>query len=430
MYEIKEHLENKNWVLHIGKVSTLELADIYGTPLYVYDEQAIRTRYRKLVASFSKHYKNFKCYYAVKANNNLAIIKILREEGAGLDCSCPAEIFLGKKAGFPNDKLLYSGVYLRDDEIEYGINADVPINLEDVSQIDRLVKKCKQLNKFPELISFRINPGMGKGNVEGNVFGGKDAKFGVIEDQAVNAYRKAQDAGFMRFGIHMMTGSCVLEADYFEAITKKLLDIAGRIKKELGIDFEFIDIGGGFGITYNKGEDELDIEETAERVTKAFKEKCEEHNLGEPILKIEPGRYLTCESGILLTRVTSIKNGYKKFIGVDAGMNTLMRPALYGANHETFIANDLMRHTKEEDFEKVSIVGPICENTDQFHKDKSFPQMKEGDLLAMLNSGSYGFSMGSQYNNRPMCAEVLVNNGEHKLIRRRQTFDDLTRDMF
>jgi diaminopimelate decarboxylase len=427
MYEIKEHLENKNWVLHIGNLSTVELAEKYGTPLYVYDEETIRSRYKKLVTTFKKHYQNFKCFYAVKANNNLAILKILKDEGAGLDCSCPAEIFLGKKVGFT--KMLYSGVYLRDDEIEYGINANITINLEDVSQIDRLVEKCKQLNKFPEVISFRINPGIGKGNVEGNVFGGKDAKFGVIEEQTINAYRRAKEAGFKKFGIHMMTGSCLLEPDYFESITIKLLDIAGKIKKELDINFEFVDIGGGFGITYNKDEKDLDIEETAERVTTAFKQKCEEHNLGEPTLMVEPGRYLTCEAGILLTRVTSIKNGYKKFVGVDAGMNTLMRPALYNANHETFIANDLMRHTKEEEFETVSIVGPICENTDQFHKDKKFPVMKENNLLVMLNCGSYGFTMGSQYNNRPMCAEVLVNKGEHRVIRRRQTFEDLTRDM-
>ncbi len=472
MYEIKEHLENRtdnagndkvNGVLYIGGVSALELAERYGTPLYVYDEQTIRNRYRKLVATFSKYYPKFKCFYAVKANNNLAVLKILKEEGAGLDCSCPAEIYLAEKAGFSKDKMLYSGVYHSNAELEFGVKAGVAMNLEDVSQINRLVGVCKRLNKWPEVLSFRINPGMGKGNVAGNVFGGKDAKFGVIEDQAVLAFKKAKEAGFKRFGIHMMTGSCVLDAGYFEAVTSKLLDICGKIRKELGIKFEFVDIGGGFGVSYHPGEKDLDLDETASRVAKVFGDKVKRYDLGDPELKIEPGRYIVCESGILLTRVHSIKNGYKRFIGVDAGMNTLMRPALYNAYHEIYVANKLNEHLlanndadkndtqvakaaskkstvlmsdKEKQklgWEKVNVCGQICENTDQFAKDKFLPHIEEGDVLVLLNAGSYGFAMGSQYNNRPMCAEVLVNQGvmksTYELIRRRQGFDDLSKDM-
>lgn len=464
MYEIKEHLENRNeskyintnsckvnGLLYIGGVSTLELAEKYGTPLYVYDEQTIRNRYRKLVSTFSKYYPKFKCFYAVKANNNLAVLKILKEEGAGLDCSCPAEIYLAEKAGFSKDKVLYSGVYHTNAELEFGVRAGVTMNLEDVSQIDRLVAICKKLNNWPEVLSFRINPGMGKGNVAGNVFGGKDAKFGVIEDQAVQAFKKAQESGFKRFGIHMMTGSCVLDSNYFEAVTSKLLDICGKIRKELGIKFEFVDIGGGFGVPYRPGEKDLDLDYAAQKVAKVFADKVAKYDLGDPELKIEPGRYITSESGILLTRVHSIKNGYKRFIGVDAGMNTLLRPALYNAYHEIYVANKLNEHlltneaSKKPTFlmsdkekqklgwEKVNICGQICENTDQFAKDKFLPHIEEGDLLVLLNAGSYGFAMGSQYNNRPMCAEVLVNQGitksTHELIRRRQGFEDLSKDM-
>lgn len=484
MYEIKEHLENRNdikgnGVLYIGGVSCLELAEKYGTPLYAYDEQTIRNRYRKLVATFSKYYPKFKCFYAVKANNNLAVLKILKEEGAGLDCSCPAEIYLAEKAGFSRDefkdKLLYSGVYLQNDELEFGVKAGVTMNLEDVSQIDRLVAVCKRLNKWPEVISFRINPGMGKGSVAGNVFGGKDAKFGIIEDQAVLAFKKAQGAGFKKFGIHMMTGSCVLDAGYFEAVTSKLLDICGKIRKELGIKFEFVDIGGGFGVSYRPGEKDLDLDYAAQKVAKVFAEKVAKYDLGDPELKIEPGRYIVCESGVLLTRVHSIKNGYKRFIGADAGMNTLLRPALYNAYHEIYVANKMNEHLLDDNaannkndnnaskinsksaskkstvmmsdkekqklgWERVNVCGQICENTDQFAKDRYLPHIEEGDLLALLNAGSYGFAMGSQYNNRPMCAEVLVNNtgnsnnngssnSTHELIRRRQGFEDLSKDM-
>ncbi len=420
MHQIQDHLQNKNGILYIGGCNTLELAKKYDTPLYVYDENAIRERARRLLKSFSKNYQKFKLYYAIKANNNLAILKILREEGLGADCSCPAEIELALRAGFPRDKILYSGVYHRDDELEYGSKSGVAVNLEDVSQIDRLVKFGK-----PEIICFRINPGIGKGKFKGLVFAGKDAKFGIIERDVLEAYKKAKNYGFKKFGIHMMTGSCVTDSKYFEEITVKLLDIAGNIRKKLGIKFEFVDIGGGLGVSYKPGEKDLDVEATAKKVSEIFKKKVKEHDLGEPYLMIEPGRYLVCEPGILLTRVTSIKDAYKKFIGVDSGMNTLLRPALYNAYHEIAVANNLNAKKSEN----VNIVGPICENTDQFAKDRLMPKIERGDLLAVLNAGAYGFAMGSQYNTRTMCAEIIVNNGKSWIIRKRENVGDIVRNM-
>ena len=418
MFEIKDHLENRGGVLFIGGASTIELAEKYGTPLYAYDEQAIRARYKRLANAFKKHYPNFKCKYAIKANNNPAILNILRQEGAGADASCIEEIALAEQAGFKD--ILYSGVYHTNAELKTAIGKNVIINLEDVSQLPRLLKFGK-----PEILSFRINPGIGKGSFEGNIFGGPDAKFGVPEEKAVEAYRQAKGAGIKRFGIHMMTGSCVIEEGYFEQITAKLLDIAGQIHKELGIDFEFVDIGGGFGVSYKPGESDLNIEKVAENVCKLFSQKLKEHGLKEPLLTIEPGRFIVCEPGILLCKVHSIKEAKKKFIGVDAGLHTLLRPALYGAYHEIKIANRL--NAKGE--EKVNIVGQICENTDQLAKDRLMPQIEVGDILAILNGGSYGFSMSSQYNTRPRAAEVLVNNGKHELIRKRETLDDIVRNV-
>ena len=300
------------------------------------------------------------------------------------------------------------------------MNSGVAINLEDISQIDRLAKFG-----LPEILCLRINPGIGSGKYEGLVFAGKDAKFGIIEEQVVDAYKKAQRYGIKKFGIHMMTGSCITDYKYFEAITAKLLDIAGKVRRETNIRFEFIDIGGGLGVSYKPGESDLDIEKTAKSVGEVFKKKIKEHDLGEPYLKIEPGRYLVCEPGILLARVVSIKKAYKKFVGVDAGMNTLLRPALYNAYHEIVVANKL----NSPKVETVNIVGQICENTDQLAKDREMSDINLGDVIAVLNAGSYGYAMGSQYNTRPMCAEALVKNGKSCIIRKRETVDDISRNM-
>ena len=417
MYKLKYPLENRKGTLHIGGCSTLELARIYGTPVYVYDEQRIRQNFRNLYNAFSRNYGKFKLYYALKANNNIALLKILKSEGCGVDASCPAEIFLAKKSGFENQKILYSGAYPSNEELKYALKEKVSINLEDLSQLDRVFKFGK-----PEFISFRINPGIGKGSFDGNVFAGPDAKFGIIERDVLKAYKKAKSYGVKTFGIHMMAGSCVLNERYFMEITEKLMDIAGQAAETLGIKFEFVDIGGGFGVPYKPEEKELDIDSVGKGVCLKFKEKLEQYDLGNPYLVAEPGRYLLCDAGILLTEVRSIKNGYKRFVGVDAGMNTLIRPMLYNAYHEILLANNL----DARPWEKINIVGPICENTDQFAKDRIMPKIKEGDLLAILNAGAYGFGMSSQYNNRPRAAEVLVNKGWHELIRGRENFDDST----
>ena len=416
MVDIKKPLENRKGILHIGGCSALELAKKYDTPLYVYDESRIRENYRRLHNSFSRHYGKFKLFYAIKANSNPALVKILKSEGCGLDVSGPAEIYIAKKLGFEKDKILYSGVYHRNEELKYALENDVTINLEDISQIDRLFKFGK-----PKFLSFRINPGIGSGKFKGLVFAGPDAKFGIIERDVIEAYKKAKDYGVRTFGIHMMTGSCVLNEDYFVEVTGKLMDIAGSVSQKLGIKFDFVDIGGGFGVPYQPDEKELDVEAVGKKVTEKFKEKLAEYSLGEPYLVAEPGRYLLCDSAILLAKVHSIKNGYKKFVGVDAGMNTMVRPAMYNAYHEILVANRL----NDKPSEKVNVVGPVCENTDQFAKDRIMPKIIEGDILAILNVGTYGYGMSSQYNNRPRAAEVLVNSGKHELIRKRDTFDDL-----
>lgn len=413
-------LENRAGILFFDGCDVRQLAREFGTPLYVYSQNRIQNNYRRLVSAYQKHYPKFQVYYAVKANNNPAIVKILAQEGAGADASCINEILIAKNAGISAEKILYSGVYNSNQDLRYALQNHVRLNIEDVSQLDRLA-----LMAVPDSICFRINPGIGSSGQEGLIFAGPDAKFGIIERDVEEAYAKAQKLGVKRFGIHMMTGSNILSTSYFEEVVAKLLDIAGPISQKLGISFDFIDIGGSLGVPYRPEDEELDIDHVACRVVGKLREKLEAYQMGEPQLIHEPGRYLVCDAGILVAEVTSIKNGYKKFIGLDAGMHSLLRPALYGAYHHILYANDL----NAENDQAVNVVGQICENSDIFAKNRQLSaKIAVADLLAFLNTGAYGFCMSSQYNSQLKAAEVLVKEGQATLIRKRETFEDLMRN--
>ena len=418
MWKVEEHLENRNGTLFIEGCNTVELAEKYGTPLYAMSENRIRDNYRRLSGAFKKHYSNFRLYYAVKANNNLTILNILRQEGSGADCSAPSEVFLALKAGFKKEDLLYTGNYNTNEELKYAAENNVVINLDDTSAIEKLAKVCNPQDVAG--ICFRFNPGMGKGETAGVVCAGPEAKFGTLEEEIVKGYRRAKELGFKNFGMHMMTGSNVKEVDYFPEVADVIFRVADRISREVGIEFSFINIGGGFGVPYKPGEPNLDIETVAKTVTDKFKQRFADNGT-RPKLLIEPGRYIACDAGVLLTRVHHIKRAQKTFIGTDAGMNTLLRPALYGAYHQIVVANKL----NEPNAETVTIVGQICENTDHLARDRQMPRTTEGDLLAVLNAGTYGYGMSSQYNSRPRCAEILVNKEESYVIREREGFEDL-----
>ncbi len=417
-----QELQNKNGILYFDGCNVLDLANDYSTPLYVYSKNRIRKNYQRLFKAYKKYYPKFEIYYAVKCNNNPAIVNILATEGAGADSSCPEEIEIAKLSHINEKKILYSGVYNSDKDLQYAVDMSAGLNLEDISQLERLAQL-----KIPEFLCFRINPGMGHSGTEGLIFAGPDAKFGISEKDVKKAYKIAKSYGVKKFGIHMMTGSNILAPDYFEAVVGKLLDIAGPVSQELGITFEFIDIGGSLGIPYLPEEKELDIDAVASSVVKILKEKLKQYSMGEPTLIHEPGRYLLGDAGMLLTTVSSIKEAEKTFIGVDAGMNTLLRPALYDAYHHILYANDLNASSDK----LFNVVGPICENTDQFAKERLLPnEIKAGDVLAFLNTGAYGFCMSSQYNSKPQCAEILVNNGHAVLIRKPQTFQDLIKGTY
>ncbi len=417
MCTLHNPLERRKGQLFINGVSTEKLAEKFDTPLYVISEQRIRDNYKRLHEALAQNYPKTKIFYAMKANSNLAILKILENEGANVDTVSPGEVFMALTSGFTAERMLFTGTSVRNDELKFLADSNITVNIDSLSQLQRLLKIS-----VPEVISFRVNPEIGAGLHSHVITAGKETKFGLWEKDAIAAYTKAKRAGVKKFGIHMHIGSGVLEVKPYLLALEKQLALAKLIHEQVGVNFEFIDVGGGIGVPYKPEDKEMDLKVYAEKVLTLFKTKIQQYDLGEPYFYIEPGRFLVADSTILLTRVNTIKTTpYKKFVGVDAGFNTLIRPAMYDSYHPILVANKPMTTEKE----KCDIAGPICESGDLLAKERELPKIREGDLLAVLNAGAYGFSMSSQYNARPRAAEVVVNNARHKLVREREDFDDL-----
>jgi diaminopimelate decarboxylase len=414
---IKSPLENVDGELYLDGVSTLKLAEEYGTPLYVMSERKIREKYRRFRSAFSKKYKKTRVFYSVKANTNLSILKILKSEGAGIDAVSQGEVFLAFEAGLLPDDILYTGNCADEDELRYLLEKQVMINVDSLSQLEKLLKMGT-----PRVLSVRINPNLGAGHHQHVITAGKTSKFGVHKEAALKAYKLAKNAGVKSFGIHMHIGSGIIDASSITSAMNKLLDIAKKVHENNDVTFDFVNVGGGIGVPYMPGEKEVDLELFSNKLVGLFKEKSEEYSLGKPEFWLEPGRYLVAEAGILLTRVNMIKRTpFRIFVGVDAGFNTLIRPAMYGSYHHILVVNKLDHALTEE----YDVVGPLCESGDIFASGRVLPKLSEGDLLAILNAGAYGFSMASQYNSRPRPAEVLVREGHYELIRERETLQDL-----
>ncbi|MCW4006894.1 MAG: diaminopimelate decarboxylase [Candidatus Bathyarchaeota archaeon] len=416
---MSEPLQNQNGNLYIDNVSAKTLAEKYDTPLYVVSESRIQNNYQRLHQGLLRNYGKIKLFYAIKANSNLNVLKILESQGANVDAVSPGEVSTALSCGFTPERILFTGTSVRTDELQFLVDSKVTLNLDSQSQLRRLLTIA-----VPERVSFRINPEVGAGHHEHCITAGKQSKFGIWEQDAPQVYQQAKDAGIQRFGIHMHIGSGVLDVKPFLQALEKFLSIAKRIHDEAGITFEFIDVGGGIGVPYKPQEEILDLQAFSQQVLSLFKTKIAEYDLGEPFFCMEPGRYIVADASILLTTVNTLKpTPFKTFAGVDAGFNTLMRPAMYGSYHHILVANKLDAPPTG----KYDIAGPICESGDLLAKDRSLPELEEGDLLAVLNAGAYGYSMSSPYNTRPRAAEVMVNNGKYKLIREREQLSDLMR---
>ena len=380
-------------------------------------ESTIREKYRVLSEALSRNFDSYRILYSAKANTSLSILKLMTRLGAYIDAVSPGEIYLAMEAGFQPERILFTGTMVRDDELKFVLDRGVPVNVDSLSELRRLLRI-----RTPEFLSVRINPEFGAGHHEHVITAGRESKFGVWERDAVKAYAEAKEAGVRRFGIQMHIGSGILEVEPYLLALQKLLEIAKKIHDELDVTFELIDIGGGLGVPYKPEEKALNLNALFDELSKIFKLKVEEYGLGEPVFAVEPGRFLVCEAGVLLTRVNTVAvKPYKKFVGVDAGFNTLIRPAMYGSYHPIVVANKMDKPSTEI----YTVAGPLCESGDLLAKDRLLPEVEEGDLLAVLNAGAYGFSMSSQYNSRPRAAEVLVKGGKHELIRSRETFEAL-----
>ena len=331
---LNKPLENRKGKLYFDGVSATELAEKFDTPLYVISESRIRENYKRLYEALTRNYEKIRVYYAAKANSNLSVLKILETEGAHLDTVSPGEISMGLTTSFPPERILFTGTSVRNDELRFLADSNVTVNIDSLSQLDRLLKM-----KVPDVLSVRINPEIGAGHHDHCITAGKQSKFGLWEDDALKAYTTAKKKGVTRFGIHMHIGSGVLKVEPFVLALDKLLGIAKKVHDKIGISFEFVSMGGGLGVPYTPEDAELDLTVFSDEVLALFKSRIDKYDLGKPFFCVEPGRYIVCDASVLLTAVNTVKvTPFNKFVGVDAGFNTLVRPTMYGSYHHVLVA--------------------------------------------------------------------------------------------
>lgn len=400
-----------------GNTNPVELTEKYGTPLYVYNENILRSRCRDLKGLIS--YSNFTVNYSPKANGNLEILKIVRSEGLNVDAMSPGEIYVNMMAGYKPEEILFISNNVSEDEFRYAINAGVKISVDSVSQLEMVGR----LNPGGR-VAFRINPGFGAGHHEKVTTAGQNTKFGIEMSLIPEVKKIIKKYNLKLIGINQHIGSLFMEGQAYLQSTGNILSIAKEFE-----DLEFIDLGGGFGIPYKKqsGQARLDLKILGDKLSELILKFVAEY--GRNIeFKIEPGRYIVAESSILLGKVHAVKMNYDiKYIGTDLGFNVLVRPVMYDSHHDIEIYRPNGTPSLKE--ETVRIVGNICETGDIIAKDRKLPEILENDVLGVLDSGAYGYSMSSNYNNRLRPAEILIDtDGNPKLIRRRDTLDDLVRN--
>lgn len=387
-----------------------ELANKYQTPYYVYDFDYITKQYGELKSAFRA--RKSLIAYAVKANSNLSVIKHLANLGAGADCVSIGEVKRALKAGIPSYKIIFSGVGKSDDEIKEALNLDILlINVESAEELNRVETISKELNKVAR-ISIRVNPNIDPKTHPYISTGLHENKFGVDIDTAKRMYIQCKNSESLEpTGIHCHIGSQLTQLQPIKDAVKIVADLVKNLKA-IKIELSFMDVGGGLGIVY-KDETLIDTYEYTQSILDVM--------FGLDLTVIcEPGRFIVGNSGVFVTKVLYEKvNGNKRFIIVDGAMNDLIRPALYNAYHRIEVLND------NKEFSDCNLVGPVCESGDFFAKNIELPKTNHNDLIAIYSAGAYGFTMASNYNTRGRVAEIAVENGVDRLIRRRETFEDL-----
>lgn len=390
----------------------------YGSPLYIYNEEILRARCREIKNLVT--YENFVPHYSIKSNTNIHLLKIVHEEGLHADVMSPGEIYLALESGFTPEELFYIPNNATPCDMRYAIERGILTSVDSLSQLEMY----GTLNPGGK-VAIRFNPGIGAGHHEKVVTAGKKTKFGVNPEDIDKVNLLLEKYNLTLIGINQHIGSLFMNADPYIQSTSFILEFAKQFDS-----LEFIDLGGGFGIPYHKqeGEARLDMQALGTKLDEVLHSFAADY--GKKIqFQIEPGRYIPCESGIVLGTVTSLKsNGGIHYMGTDIGFNVLQRPIMYGSHHdiELYSQDSLPSHT----LTPFTVVGNICESGDILAKDRVLPTPHIGDLIGIMDAGAYGFCMSSSYNQRPRCAEVLIEStGAIRLIRKRETFEDLIRNM-
>ncbi|MCE5194553.1 MAG: diaminopimelate decarboxylase [Nitrospiraceae bacterium] len=397
--------------LYAENVPVKKLAEIYGTPLYIYSHDTLLRHFRAYDEAF-RGYPHIICF-AVKSNSNLAVLRLLGKHSSGADIVSGGELHRALKAGISPKKIVYAGVGKTDDEIKYALRSKILMfNVESESELKKIDEIAGRM-KTKAPVALRINPDINPQTHHYISTGLKKNKFGIPIENALEYYRIASKLKNIAIvGIHKHIGSQITKVSPFVDALKKILVLLQNLETH-GVNLRYLDIGGGLGIPYNNEEPPLP-KDLAKNLLPLLKNR-------EMTLIIEPGRSITGNAGILVTKTLYIKKGHKKeFFIVDAGMNDLMRPSLYDAYHNIQPVIKSKRPNV-----KADVVGPICESGDFLAKGREIPRLKEGEYLAVMSAGAYGFSMSSNYNSRPRAAEVMVKGNKHFLIRERETLNDL-----
>jgi diaminopimelate decarboxylase len=401
--------------LIFDEVTIRKIAAEYPTPFYLYHEQAIRDYARRLCAAFAWN-SGFKEFFAVKATPNPHILKILKQEGCGADCSSLAELVLAERVGITGESIVFTSNNTPAHEYIRAKELGAILNLDDITHIDFL----RRVAGMPEMVCFRYNPGPLR---EGNVIIGKpeEAKYGFTRRQLFDGYRRLKELGVKRFGLQTMVVSNELNADFFVETARMLYEIAVELAERLDVRLELCNLGGGIGIPYRPEQQPVDIERVGRGVQQVYDQLIRPAGLHPLKVFMENGRAMTGPYGVLVTKAIHEKHIYKEYVGVDACMANLMRPGMYGAYHHITV---LGKHDQPHDH-VVDVVGSLCENNDKFAIDRALPKIDAGDLLVIHDAGAHGHAMGFQYNGKLRSAELLLRaDGSVKQIRRAETLDD------
>ncbi len=417
---LPSHISIKDKHLWINGCDAVELAFKYGTPLYVTDEDRIRANFHGYKKALSARYPSIRILYAAKANGNPAILKILAQEGAGADVFSSGELTIALQAGMKPEHLLFNGSSKTEADHRLAVEKGVKVSLDSIDELMQLDRIAGEAGKVVE-VSFRVNPAIDVPTHPKIATGLATSKFGIPAVAITEAYAQALACkNVVPVGIHCHIGSQILSVEPFAKEAQVLMEVVAELHK-IGVKFKFVDLGGGLGVCYEHlGGPAPAFDAYADAVMPEITATFTRLGIS-PEIWIEPGRSMVCDSTILLTKVNSVKKAHKTFVNVDAGFNTLIRPAMYESYHEVIVAN----RAGEKPEGTYTITGPICETGDILAHDRELPAVQAGDLIALLDAGAYGYSMASQYNGRGRCAEVLVKRDKSALMRRAETLEDL-----